>query len=167
MSRGWCLVARALLLAGMGAGLLLSSAAAAPLPRVRIVEPGAGSLVEGATVPIVLAVDGADLPAAATRWPGPGTFHLALDGTDVVQTPELRFTLMGVPPGAHRLQATLQDSGATALPSAEVAFTARSSPAAPGASWYLAGTVALAAAVMFGGLLVLWWVWVRPQHTGN
>ncbi len=167
MNRKQRLVARALLLAGLGAALLLSSAAAATAPRVRIVQPGAGAVVEGATVPIVLAVDGTDLPAATGRWPGPGSFHLALDGTDVVQTSELHFTLMGIPPGAHRLQATLEDSGATALPSEVVAFTARSSPPAAGASWYLAGTVALVAGVMFGALLLLWFFWVRPQHADD
>jgi len=130
---------------------------------LRIVQPAAEAVVDAAAVPVVLAVDGADLPAGATGWPHEGEFHIALDGVDVLQTTELRFTLMGIPPGAHRLRATLEGYPPASLASEEVAFTAQSVGPGPGASWFLASTVAIAAGVMFGALVLLWLLWVRPR----
>ena len=159
------LVARALLLPLLGVLLFAPHLPAAQELRLRIVQPAPGGVADGAAVVVALTVEGGDLPAGATSWPHAGQFHIALDGVDVLQTAELRFTLMGVAPGAHRLQATLEDYQAAPLASAEVPFTARNVAPGPGASWFLAGTVALVALVMFAGLLLLWLFWVRPQRT--
>ncbi len=133
------------------------AAAQTPGPAVTIVAPGAGAVVDGSAVPVVLAVAG-PTPASAPSGAAP-IFHVTLDGVEVLQTAETHFTLMGVPAGAHRLDVTRDDApGAPA----EVAFTARAVAPAPGASWFLAGAVALAAVVIFGGLLALWLLWVRP-----
>src|SRR5690349_8852146 len=142
--------------------LLMSSAWAAG-GQVRILEPAPGATVNAASVPVALAVEGADLPANSTRWPGPGLFHVALDGVDVLQTAELHFTLLAIPPGAHRLRVTLE--GATPPPApAEIGFAAQVVAPPAGASWLGAGGVAVAATVMLVALLLLWLFWVRPQR---
>ena len=155
-------MARALLLWIVGAVLAAPSGADALV--LRIVQPAPEAVVDAAAVPVALAVDGADLSAGATTWPHAGAFHLALDGADVLQTTALQFTLMAVPPGPHRLRATLEGYAPTPIRSAEVALTAQSVPAGPGASWFLAGTVAIAGAIMVAALVGLWLFWVRPQR---
>lgn len=146
----------------MGLALLVPAAGATGA-QVRILEPAAGATVNAANVPVELAVEGANLPADATRWPGPGLFHVALDGVDVLQTQELRFSLLAIPPGAHRLRVTLEGAGPPPAP-AEITFTAQVVAPPAGASWLGAGGVAVAAAVMLVALLLLWVVWVRPQR---
>lgn len=153
---------QALLLSIAGLVLLIPGAGAAGA-QVRILEPTAGATVNAASVPVALAVEGANLPGDAARWPGPGLFHVALDGVDVLQTPELRFTLLAVPPGAHRLRVTLEGANPPMAP-AEIRFTAQVVSPPAGASWLGAGGVAVAAAVMLVALLVLWLFWVRPQR---
>jgi hypothetical protein len=155
-------VAQAVLLGIAGMGLLVPAAGAAGA-QVRIVEPAAGATVNAASVPVALAVEGANLPADATRWPGPGLFHVALDGVDVLQTQELRFTLLAIPPGAHHLRVTLEGATPPVAP-AEIAFTAQVVTPPAGASWLGAGGVAVAGAVMLVALLLLWLFWVRPQR---
>ena len=154
--------AQALLLSIAGLVLLVPGAGAAGA-QVRILEPAAGATVNAASVPVVLAVEGPNLPADAARWPGPGLFHVALDGVDVLQTPELRFTLLAIPPGAHRLRVTLAGANPPVAP-AEIAFTAQVVSPPAGASWLGAGGVAVAGVVMLAALLLLWVVWVRPQR---
>jgi hypothetical protein len=146
----------------MGLALLVPAAGAGGA-QVRILEPTAGATVNAASVPVVLAVEGANLPADAARWPGPGVFHVALDGVDVLQTQELRFSLLAIPPGTHRLRVTLEGTTPPPVP-AEVAFTAQVVAPPAGASWLGAGGVAVAGAVMLVALLLLWLVWVRPQR---
>lgn len=155
-------MAQALLVGIAGLALLVPAAGAAGA-QVRILEPAAGATVNAASVPVALAVEGADLPADAARWPGPGVFHVALDGVDVLQTQELRFTLLAIPPGAHRLRVTLEGANPPPAPT-EIAFSAQVVAPPAGASWLGAGGVAVAAAVMLVALLLLWLVWVRPQR---
>jgi hypothetical protein len=143
--------------------VLLGPGAGAAGAQVRILEPTAGATVNAASVPVALAVEGANLPGDAARWPGPGLFHVALDGVDVLQTPELRFTLLAVPPGAHRLRVTLEGANPPMAP-AEIGCTAQVVSPPAGASWLGAGGVAVAAAVMLVALLLLWLFWVRPQR---
>ncbi|HUS17676.1 MAG TPA: hypothetical protein VM536_21985 [Chloroflexia bacterium] len=137
--------------------------AAAEDRRIVIREPMAGSTVNAVSVPVELAVEGMDLGTQA-RWPGPGQFHVALDGVDVLQTTELRFALMGVAPGPHRLGVQLDGASATAVAPAEVGFTAQVVAPPAGASWLLSGLVATTGAGILGLLAVLWIVWVRPNQ---
>ena len=155
-------MAQALLLSIAGLVLLVPVAGAAGA-QVRIVEPAAGATVNAASVPVALVVEGANLPANSARWPGPGLFHVALDGVDVLQTQELHFTLLAIPPGAHRLRVTLEGANPPVAP-AEIGFTAQVVAPPAGASWLGAGGVAVAAAVMLVALLLLWLIWVRPQR---
>ena len=161
------LMARALLLlvaVSGGEAAMAAPVRAAPALRLRIVQPVPGGVVNGAAFSVQLAVEGAGLDSAATRWPPPGTFHITLDGVDVLQTPELRFTLMGVPAGAHRLGATLAGATGGPLVAAEVPFTAQAVAPPAGASWVLAGAVAAVGAGILGLLVWLWLAWVRPQR---
>ncbi|HMA35259.1 MAG TPA: hypothetical protein VKY74_12390 [Chloroflexia bacterium] len=156
-------LARSLLLVGLwGAGIVPGHAA--PAPQIRIVQPVAGATVNAASVEIRLTVDGVSLAPTAAQWPAAGVFHLALDGVDVLQTRELRFALMGVPPGAHRLRVTLEGYPGGPVAPADVAITAVAVAPPAGATWLLAGTVAGVAGVMLVVLVGLWLVWVRPQQ---
>ena len=155
-------MAQALLLGIVGLVLLVPGAGAAGA-QVRILEPGEGATVNAASVPVALAVEGANLAAGSTRWSGPGLFHVALDGVDVLQTQELRFTLLAISPGAHRLRVTLEGADPPVAPG-EIGFTAQVVAPPAGASWLGAGGVAVAAAVMLVALLLLWLFWVRPQQ---
>jgi hypothetical protein len=155
-------VAQALLLSIAGLVLLVPGAGAADA-QVRILEPAAGATVNAASVAVALVIEGANVPGDAARWPGQGLFHVALDGVDVLQTPELHFTLLAIPPGAHHLRVTLEGANPPVAP-AEIAFTAQVVSPPAGASWLGAGGVAVAGAIMLVALLLLWLFWVRPQR---
>jgi hypothetical protein len=152
-------------------GLLIgawSGAAHAQTPgtavQVQITRPQPGEPITSAEVLVALATTGAVAvaPPGASEWPGPGEFHILLDGVDVLQTPQLQFSIQPVAPGPHTLRVELQDwTGGPAAP-AEVAFTVAPAPPPTGSSWWLAGTVAALGVVLLLGLSVLWLRWVRP-----
>ena len=157
-------VAQALLLVWLGLLVIGGPAPAAAALQVRIIQPAPGATVDAATVPIELTVDGAALPVGAMQWTAGGGFHVRLDDQDVVQTRALRFALLAVAPGPHRLRVTLEDDPAGSAAPAEVAFTAQGHSLPTGTTWALAGPVAALAVLLIGGLLVGWLRWVRPQQ---
>ncbi len=129
---------------------------------VQITRPQAGERIASAQVLVTLATTGDIALSApgASEWPGPGLFHVLLDGVDVLQTPLLQFSIQPVAPGPHTLRVELQDWTGTTTP-AEVAFTVAPTPLT-GGTWWLAGTVAVLAALLLGSLSLLWLRWVRP-----
>ncbi len=157
-------VAHALLLVWLGLLITGAPVGAAAGLQVRIIQPAPGAIVDAATVPIQLTVDGAALPAGATQWTAGGGFHIRLDDQDVVQTRELRVALLAVAPGPHRLRVTLEDYPGGAAGPAEVTFSAQGHAAPAGTTWALAGPVAVLAVLLISGLLVGWLRWVRPQQ---
>ncbi len=157
-------VAQALLLVWLGVLLGGGSVGATAALQVRIIQPAPRATVDAATVPIELTVDGAALPLGTTQWTAGGGFHVRLDDQDVVQTRELRFALLAVAPGPHRLRVTLEDYAGGSVSPAEVAFTAQGHSLPTGTTWALAGPVAALAVLLIGGLLVGWLRWVRPQQ---
>lgn len=133
---------------------------------VQITRPQAGEQVTSTKILVTLATTGTVALSApgASEWPGPGLFHVLLDGVDVLQTPQLQFSIQPVTPGPHTLRVELQDWTGTATP-AQVAFTVAPAPLT-GGTWWLAGTVAALGVVLLGSLSLLWLRWVRPVQTG-
>jgi hypothetical protein len=132
--------------------------------QIQITRPTSGERIPSAEVLVTLVTTGdiAVAPPTASEWPGPGEFHVLLDGVDVLQTTRLQFSLTPVTPGAHTLRVELHDwPGGTATP-AEVAVTVAPTPPPTGTSWWLAGTVAGVAVILLVSLSLLWLRWVRP-----
>ncbi len=151
----------------MGVLMVGATAAQAQTPiagqvAVQITRPQAGERIASAQVLVTLATTGDIALSApgADEWPGPGLFHVLLDGVDVLQTPLLQFSIQPVAPGPHTLRVELQDWTGTATP-AQVAFTVAPTPLT-GGTWWLAGTVAVVAVLLLGSLSLLWLRWVRP-----
>jgi hypothetical protein len=150
--------------AGQAAASAAAQTGATGQVEIHISQPAPGAVITGSEVLVQLATTGVvALPAAGVaQWPEAGLFHIFLDGTDVLQTPLVQFSLQPVTPGPHRLRVELQDWPAGQAAPAEAAFTVVPAPPQPGASWWMAGTVAAVVAVLFSALLLLWLFWVRP-----
>jgi hypothetical protein len=152
-------------------GLIMTGSVRAQTPgsgrvRVQITQPGPGTSVTGSEVRVALATAGdvVAAPPQQSAWTAGGQFHVYLDGTDVLQTTLLQFSIQPVATGAHTLRVALQEwPGGQAVP-AEAAFTVAAAPTPAGASWWLSGLVAVVGVGLLVGLLFFWLRWVRPMQ---
>jgi hypothetical protein len=73
-----------------------------------ITSPTPGQVVEGTTLVVKLAVEGATVLVEASRdiRPDTGHVHIALDGQTVTLLAGLEYELTGLKPGSHLLEAS-------------------------------------------------------------